>query len=159
MEKETIRIFFILSLSLSFIGGILLLATDFGGYYYYIWGCCYFWVYIGLGSSVIGAILIVLAVNMLFFCTFASLCGMLENEGIKFVDLDQKKLLNIGLICCYIVLTLCILGAIALGVTAAVIEAETTSSWVDVGFYGGLIGSGATAFFIKFYLVKSENNN
>ncbi|MHA1278147.1 MAG: hypothetical protein ACTSRC_12190 [Candidatus Helarchaeota archaeon] len=154
MEKEQIRLFFILALILSGIGGVLLLATDFGGYWYYIWAEATYWVYICMTCGVLTGILIFLAGSMLLFCTFVSIHVLVGLGGNQMSNIDQEKLINLGVIFSYIVGTLCIAGAITLGIVGATIDAETSGSWLSPGFYGGLIGSAATAFFFKFYQSK-----
>jgi hypothetical protein len=156
MEEGQIRVFFILSLILSGLGAGLFLAFDFGGYWYYIWSEATYWVYICLTCNLIVGIIILLAGTMLLFCTFVSIHVLVGLGGTPMTNLDQEKLINMGVIFSYIVGTLCIAGVIALGITAATIEAESAGFWLSTGFYGGMIGSAATAFLFKFYQFKVE---
>ena len=156
MEKQQIMILFITSMITSAAGGILLFVTDFGGYWWYEWMGPTTWVYVCFTCNVIVGIVIFLAASMLLFCTFVSLSVILEQQGTKLSELEQEKLINMGIIFCYIVGTLSIIGAIAIGITGATIEAESSGFWLDAGFYGGIIGSALTALNLKYYQFKLE---
>ncbi len=156
MEEEQIRVFFIISLIMSGVGAALFLIFDFGGYWYYIWSEATYWVYICLTCNLIVGIIIFLAATMLLYCTFVSIHVLVGLKGTPMTNLDQEKLINLGVLFSYIAGTLCIAGVVALGITAATIEAESAGFWLSPGFYGGIIGSAVTAFLFKFYQFKME---
>ncbi len=157
METETKRLFFIFALIASAAGGILLMMFDFGGYYWYSYdGPSYGWVYIEAGASV-GSWFIFFALStLLFFCTFVSINVLLSLDGNELLKIKEEKLLNYGVISSYIIGTICIVGAIALAIVANTEDVAWVEVWLDAGFFGGLIGSGLTAFLFKFYQYKLE---
>ena len=153
MEKETKRLYFIFTLIASLVGGTLLLATDFGGYYWNAYPLeGWVWVY---AEASVGAWFAFFAVAcLLFFCTFVSLNALLSMEGKEFVQIDELKWIKFGTLFSDIVATICVIGAITLGIFAATEDAAWVNFWLDAGFYGGLIGSGLTGFLFKFYQYK-----
>jgi len=157
MEKGTKRLYFIFTLIFSLAGGILLLITDFGGYYWYSYnGPSYGWVYISAGASVGGWFGFFAVASLLFFCSIVSLNVILRLEDIEFMKINEEQLIKWGIIFGYIVGTICILGAIILVIVANTQDVAWVDVWLDVGFFGGLIGSGITVFLFKFYQYKLQ---
>ena len=125
----------------SLIGGILLLATDFGGWYNYnyyagvrSWG----WV----DASVF-------PLNILFIITAFCLCycTIISFMALKNVDKPpKKKTIKLGITLSLTVFILAIIGGIVFILT---IEGPT-DWWLGEAFYGGLIGGLLTAIFLYF---------
>jgi len=135
-------IFFMGALITSAIGGILLLALDFGGWdgsnYYlgvYIWGGIDAW-------NSIFSIPIVISGFLLLYCTGISILVLRFPEKIP-----DKKYVKYGLFASTLVFILSLIGGI---VFAIEMDLEDVWWWFDAGFYGGIIGSLLTA--ILFYL-------
>ena len=155
MEKETKRLYFIFTLIGSLAGGILLMVTDFGGYYWYSYdGPTEGWVWVYAEASVGGWFGFFAVASLLFFCSFVSLNIILSLEGKEMLKLEEEKLINWGTLFCYIVAAICVVGAITLAIFAYTEDVAWVDIWLDAGFYGGLIGSGLTAFLFKFYQYK-----
>ncbi|MHA1885399.1 MAG: hypothetical protein ACXADU_19560 [Promethearchaeota archaeon] len=140
-ENKTLP-YFVGALITSAIGGILLLATDFGGFdgsnYYlgvYLWG--------GIGSfSGLYGIPILITALLLIYCTAISILVLRFPERIP-----DRKFIKFGFFASLGALTLSIINAI---VFAGIATWEDWWWWFDAGFYGGLIGSILTGIF--FYL-------
>lgn len=135
-------IFFMGALITSAIGGILLLALDFGGWngsnYYlgvYIFGGIDAW-------NSIYSIPIVISGFLLLYCMGISILVL------RFPDkIPDKKYVKYGLYMSTLVFVLSLIGGI---VFAVAMELEDVWWWFDAGFYGGIIGGFLTA--ILYYL-------
>ena len=126
-------IFFMGALIFSAIGGILLLAFDFGGWngsnYYlgvYIWGGINAW-------NSIFSIPILISGLMLLYCAAISVLVLWFPDKIP-----DKKMIQFGFYFAAIVVTLSVIGGVIFAVD---MEIEDVWWWFDAGFYGGLIGS------------------
>ena len=131
--------FFVGALITSAIGGILLLALDFGGWngsnYYLgvlIWGGIDSW-------NSIYSIPIAISGFLLLYCMGISILTLRFLEKIP-----DKKYVKYGLYASTLVFILSIIGGI---VFAVEMEIEDVWWWFDAGFYGGIIGSFLTAIF------------
>ncbi len=140
--------FFMGALITSAIGGILLLALDFGGWngsnYYlgvYIWGS------IGAWNGVL-SIPIVISGLLLLYCMGISILVLRFPEKIP-----DKKYIKYGLYASILVFILCLIGGIVFAVELTI---EDAWWWFDAGFYGGIIGSLLTAIFFFFGLKELE---
>jgi hypothetical protein len=135
--------YFIGALIFSLIGGILLLAMDFGGWYtynYYIGLRA--WNYIGLNELPGGLIFIIPAI-FLFYCTWISLKA-LQNTNI----IPNKNSIQLGFFLSLTVFLLALIGAIIFILTLG----DVSDWWFDGAFYGGLIGGLFTSVFFYFVL-------
>jgi hypothetical protein len=136
-------IFFVGSLITSAIGGILLLATDFGTFdgsnYYlgvYIYGGIDAW------TSGLYGVPIILCGSFLLFCTVISFLLLRLPEKIP-----DNNYIRLGFYLSFVVFTISIIGGI---VFAVEMESEDAWWWFEAGFYGGSIGGLLTS--ILFYL-------
>ena len=158
LEKEKKRLYFIFALIFSTAGAILLLITDFAGYYWYsYYGPSEGWVWIYADASVLSFIIFFMAASLLFFCTFVSLSVILRLGGKEIAaPVEEEKLINYGVIACYILGTICIVGALTVAIIAWTEDVAWVDVWLSAGFFGGLIGSGVTAFLFKHYQFRLE---
>ena len=125
--------FFIGALITSAIGGILLLALDFGwwdGSNYYLGVYIYGWI--GAWNGLIG-VPIIISGFLLLYCMAISILVLRFPEKIP-----DKKYVKYGLYASIIVFILCIIGGIIFAV-----EMTIEDAWwgFSAGFYGGIIGS------------------
>lgn len=133
--------YYVGSLIVSLIGGILLLVTDFAGWYthsYYTntWG----WV--GMGEFPFG-ILFILPALFLFYCSYISFMA-LKNS-------DKNPRINsilLGILLSFIVFILALVGGIIFVLTLG----DVDDWWFSEAFYGGLIGGLLTFLFLYFAL-------
>ena len=140
-ENKTLP-FFVGALITSGLGGILLLATNFGGFdgsnYYlgvYVWG--------GIGAfSGIYGLPILLTAMCLIYCLIISILVLRFPEKIP-----SKMFIRGGFFASIAAFVLSIVNGIAFAIVA---ESEGWWWWFDAGFYGGIIGGLLTAIF--FYL-------
>ncbi|MFW9785293.1 MAG: hypothetical protein ACFFFB_23640 [Candidatus Heimdallarchaeota archaeon] len=140
-ENRTLP-YFVGALVTSALGGILVLATDLGGFdgsNYYLG--VYLWGGIGAFSGVYGIPIIITAV-FLIYCAAISILVLRFPEKIP-----DKKFIRFGLYFSLGALILTIINGIIFGVVA---DGEDWWWWLDAGFYGGTIGGLLTAIF--FYL-------
>jgi hypothetical protein len=131
----------------SFLGALLLIFDDFGGWYSSTstgYGSVREWGSIHIGT--VAAIVIVPLVVALFYCAFISLQGLRSNVPIA------KKHVRRGFFVALLVLVVVIVGGLAL--IAATWEAA--ENWLDLGFYGGLFGSLITAIFFAVELRRMD---
>ncbi|MHA2283213.1 MAG: hypothetical protein ACXAC5_20415 [Promethearchaeota archaeon] len=146
MSENRSLTFFVGALIASAAGGILLLATDLGGFngsnYYlgvYIWG--------GVGSFTLGYGLPILATALLLiYCLAISILVLKFPEKIP-----DRKFIKFGFYAALAAFILTIINGI---IFAAVATYEDWWWWFDAGFYGGIIGALLTAVF--FYLGEKE---
>jgi len=142
------------SLIVSVLGGIAVLSGDFGGTFY--GGSVLSWYYIGLYAEtpIVSAIIVFVALS-LFYVTYVSLLGL----NPSFVQSSQSDLLTftpgklkLGLILA--VASLIVVSIAAVVFILSVLTDEPDDWWLDVGFYGGIIGSGLSSLFL--YMVYKE---
>lgn len=147
MSEETqevpISVFYIGLLIVNLIAGILILATDFGGFYYYT-GTLRIWEYVNLLNP-IGAPIIIVVVICFFYSVFFALMKLLKKE-----EYIPKNGFNIGYYLSFAALILVVLGTIAV----VIIGLDATEWWFDAGFYGGIIGG--LLNFILYLLIKKQ---
>ena len=133
------------SILLLLLGAIAMIVADFGGAYwrnYYSGVEGSIWIHAGTAA---GLIIIPVALLMLYM-VYWSFSAMRDNDMITVGRLDRwfKASLAIGIL--YLVL-----GLVWAGYSMA---EEYDDWWLDVGFYGGLIGGfGAAAFF---YMARNQ---
>jgi hypothetical protein len=152
LEKSTnnLPIYFVGALITSAVGGILLLALDFGGWngsnYYlgvYIYGGIDAW-------NSVYSIPIAISGFLLLYCTFISIQVLRSPE--KKQDI---KYLNYAFYATFLVLILSILEGLIFGIT---LELDDAWWWFDAGFYGGIIGSLLTAILLYLGIKNQEPN-
>jgi len=135
--------YFIGALIFSLIGGILLLAMDFAGWYAYnYYAGVRSWGYIGLNELPSGLIFIVPAI-FLFYCTWMSLKA-LQNTN----KLPNKSSIRLGFLLSLVVFLLALIGGIIFLLTLE----DVSDWWFDGAFYGGLFGGLFTSIFMYFIL-------
>jgi predicted RNA-binding Zn-ribbon protein involved in translation (DUF1610 family) len=139
---------YVIPLVFSFLGALLLVFDDFGGWYSstgtgyggYIreWGWINAWGF--------AAVVIIPLAVALFYCSFISLQGLRSSVPIA------KKHVRRGFFVALLVLVVVVVGGLAL--IAATWEAA--ENWLDLGFYGGFFGSLITAIFFGVELRKMD---
>jgi len=135
--------YYVVSLVFSLIGGILLLATDFAGWYAYnYYAGVRIWSYIGFNELPSGLVFLIPAI-FLFYCTFISLKA-LQNTN----RTPNKKSIRIGFFLSFFVFILALIGGIIFILTLE----DVTDWWFDAAFYGGLFGGLLTSVFLYFAL-------
>ncbi|MBY9005370.1 MAG: hypothetical protein KGD63_01295 [Candidatus Lokiarchaeota archaeon] len=127
MEDSEKTTFYGLALIVSLIGAILILVTEFAGYW-----TSGEWGWIGVDSAA-AAILVPLAI-FLFYSTIINLILITKPDRIP-----NKNLIKYAKLLCFVTFLLFLIGGIAY---AIIIELEEVESWwFGAGFYGGIIGS------------------
>ena len=139
--------FFVSRNIIAFIGVILLLLTDFGGYYYRdYYNNVDFWGYIFFGSGFLSSVLILLGVYGLSMPLKDNIkllkMNRLKNEALK----KNVRLSNQG---AKISLGLSVCGALVLFLTSYNID-----WWLDAGFYGSFFASLLVLYFNKQMILK-----
>lgn len=135
--------YFIGALIFSLIGGILLLAMDFAGWYAYnYYAGVRIWSYIGLNELPSGLIFLIPAI-FLFYCTYLSLKALQNTD-----KPPNKKTIRLGFLLSLIVFLLALFGGIIFILTLE----DVTDWWFDGAFYGGLFGGLFTSVFLYFVL-------
>jgi len=144
-EKQEISLmgFFIGSLIINSIAGILILATDFGGFYYES-GSLKIWEYLSLLHPISGPIIAVVAACF-FYSVYFSLMKLLNKE-----DLIPSIGLKLGFYLSIVALTLVGLGTIAV----VAVGVGAYDWWFDAGFYAGIIGGILNLVF--YILIKNQ---
>lgn len=138
---------FIIPLVFSFLGALLLIFGDFGGWYSSTsTGYGYIREWGSISILTFAAVVIVPLVVALFYCAFISLQGLRSSVPIA------KKLVRRGFFVALLVLVVVIVGGLAL--IAATWEAA--ENWLDLGFYGSFIGNLVTAIFFGTELRKMD---
>lgn len=122
----------------SFLGALLLIVDDFGGWYsstYTGGGYLREWGWINIWT--VAAVVIIPLVIALFYCTFISL------QVVRSKFPPSLKHVRRGLFVAILVMVVVLVGG------AAFIAAtwDAAEQWLDLGFYGGFIGSLITAIF------------
>lgn len=129
----------------SIIGGLLMVFSDFSGYYHYdyynkieIWGSIY------LGSGITSSILILIVSFGLFTSAFNAY------QILKEKSVERQRILtleNIAKKHLLISISVTIIGAIIFVVN--ILIDQTQEWWFDAGFYGALIGGILSLVFIR----------
>ena len=136
-EEKNIQIFFVGALITSVIGAAMLFFGDFGGYYensYYY--------YVHPEAQYAGAapfFIILMGIALLVTAVF-SLWGLKDPSAIAE---NQIKLVLI------ISIVVCVISALLAVILSIWFETFATEWWLDVSFYGSLIGGILTALFFK----------
>ena len=135
--------YFIGALIFSLIGGILILVTDFAGWYAYnYYAGLRIWSYVGFNELPSGIIFLIPAI-FLFYCTGISLQALSKTER----TLSKNKI-QLGFILSLIVFLLALIGGIIFILTLE----DVSDWWFDGAFYGGLLGGLFTSIFLYFLL-------
>jgi len=135
--------YYIGALIFSLIGGILLLVTDFAGWYAYnYYAGVRIWSYIGFDELPSGLIFLIPAI-FLFYCSYISLLA-LRNTG----KTPSKNSIRLGTILSLAVFLLALIGGIIFILTLG----DVNDWWFDGAFYGGLLGGLFTSIFLYFVL-------
>jgi len=124
-------------------GGILMLATDFGGTY---WAGYYLrtWEYVNILSFPYN--LAIITVAIFFFYTMAIAILSLKDLS----TLQPKRYFKYGYYTSILNLIIVVVGALALGISGSFAD----DWWFDAAFYGGLICS-ILSFVIYYLLMKN----
>lgn len=136
--------FYIGLLIVNLIAGILILVTDFGGFYYET-GTLRIWEFVNLLNPIAAPFIIIVAICF-FYSVYFSLMKLLNRE-----ENLPKNGFKIGYNLSVVALIIVILGTIAV----VIIGIDAYDWWFDAGFYGGLIG-GILNFLIYFLLKKQQ---
>ena len=145
--SSSVRAVYAIALLTSLVGGLLLLFTDFGGWYYYdYYHGVRTWGNIGPFVSPLAFAAFFLVALGLFYCSFIALWGLRTGEYLS------RRLVLSGLIIAFVVLIIVGIGA---GALFALVDASDI--WLDAGFYGGAIGSLLTVIFFGINLKNSVN--
>ncbi|MBD3212685.1 MAG: hypothetical protein GF311_08750 [Candidatus Lokiarchaeota archaeon] len=142
-EEIPISVFYIGLLIVNLIAGILLLATDFGGFFYDT-GTLNIWDFVNIINP-IGAPIILIVAICFFYSVFFSLMKLFKKE-----DTLPENALNIGYYLSIVALILVLLGTIAV----VIIGLDATDWWFDTGFYAGIIGG--ILNFLLYFLMKRQ---
>ena len=135
--------YYVGSLIVSLIGGILLLFTDFAGWYVYnYYAGVRSWGWVGAGEFPFGVLFLVPAI-FLFYCS-----------GISFLALKNtnkppsKNSIQLGFKLSFVVFILALIGGILFVLTVG----DVNEWWFGEAFYGGLLGGGLTSLFLHLAL-------
>jgi hypothetical protein len=145
IDKSQIQGFLIGQLIITFIGGLLLITSDFAGFYHYDyynkiekWGSVY------LGSGFISSLLIVVTAIGLFLSAWYSFQIMRNDsfttEKILTLEANAEKILLVSM-------SITVAGGLIFA--ASEIISQTQEWWFDAGFYGALVGSMIGMVFAK----------
>ena len=140
--------YYIGALIFSLIGGILLLAMDFAGWYAYnYYAGVRSWGYIGLNELPSGLIFIIPAF-FLFYCTWISLKALQNTNKVP-----NKSSIKLGFLLSLVVFILALIGGIVFILTLE----DVSDWWFDGAFYGGLLGGLFTSIFM-YFILKNMNH-
>ena len=161
-KMDSIKQYLVGLLIVSVIGGFSILLGDFAGWYYYNyysgsilreWG----FIEVNLESilsfnleGILSAIILVFCAFLLFYVSYISYQALTEPQMEGFPEKIQY-----GIYSSIISLAILLAGGI---IFALVLIIEGDSDWwFDIGFYGGIIGSGLTLGLLN--LIKKEISN
>ncbi len=144
MSQSQVSSYFAGSLISSLIGGVLLLATDFGGSYEYAGGARVY-TYVSATETAIGFLVFGLVALGLFYCSYISFLGLQQPE-----NPPSQKMLHWGFLAAGMVFLISMLG----GIIFIASESGADDWWLDTAFYAGALGGLLTALFL--YLVIRE---
>jgi hypothetical protein len=139
--------YYVGSLIVSLIGGILLLVTDFAGWsaYNYYAGI-QSWGWVGFNELPAGLIFLIPAI-FLFYCTWISIQA-LRNPNMA----PSKNSILLGFKLSLVVFIIALIGGIIFVLTVG----DVSDWWFGEAFYGGLLGGGITSLFFH---IASKNIN
>lgn len=130
----------------SVVGAVVTLASDFGGWEYDVlyYDSTYLDRYgaLGLTSGLQGALLTAAIVAPLGYAAYASYRGV--RPGASHPD---RAAIRPAFYAAIAALAVAIVGAVLFAVAMAF--EETEEWWLDAGFYGGVLGGGLTALFLR----------
>ena len=148
-KADSVKQYFVGSLIVSIIGGFTILLGDFAGWDYSNYYLGFFetgWIDVSLENP-LSAILLGTCALLLFYVSYISYQALSNPEQEGLVEKVQ-----IGI---YFSLTsFVVLFAGGLLFALILILEGDTDWWLDLGFYGGVIGSGLTLALL--YLIKKE---
>jgi hypothetical protein len=148
-KLDSIKQYFVGSLIVSIIGGFTILLGDFAGWDYSNYYLGFFETgYIDVSlENPLSAIILGSCALLLFFVSYTSFQALSDpqQEG-----LAEK--VQLGIYTSVTSLTVLLIGGL-LFATILILEGDT-DWWLDLGFYGGVIGSGLTLALL--YLIKKE---
>ena len=135
--------FFIGSLITSVVGSIMLLADDFGGWYYQIsYGGTQVDRYGSVGLwSVYFPVILVLA-GVLLYGTYVSYLGLRPGSPAPSRNIVRRAYL--GAVGVFVVMIMA-----ALAFNLIMVAQDLEDWWLDAGFYGGIIGAGLSALLLR----------
>ncbi|MBN1214346.1 MAG: hypothetical protein JXA99_02780 [Candidatus Lokiarchaeota archaeon] len=141
MEQSQKVVYYGLALITSLIGAVLILVTEFSGYWTSI-----ITAWIGVDSA--AAVILVPLALFLFYSVVINLLLIANPDKIQ-----NKNLIVLAKFLCLITFILCIIGGI---VFIAIVEIDGVSGWwFGAGFYGGVIG-GILSFIFMYLAEKVE---
>ena len=146
---EIVKFSLILGFLFSLVAAILLLVTEFGGWYgYYAWygGSYEEWGSIHVGVEIFGPIIILIAFLYLL-SALVSIMGVLKPDKIT------KGIVTLAPLLSLIAFILVLVGGLAF---AIVMSGTDNWWWFGAGFYGGAIGGLLSTIFLIFARLKYE---
>ena len=145
MSNNQNQSYYIGAFIFSLIGGVLLLAMDFAGWYAYnYYAGVRIWRYIGFNELPSGLLFLIPAI-FLFYCTWISF------QALKNPDKPpSKNSLRQGFLLSLVVFLLALIG----GITFILTLGDVSDWWFDGAFYGGLLGGLLTSVFL-YYAMKN----
>ena len=147
--EQSSQAFYVGALITSVVGAVLLLATDFGWWYYYDYYAGYEeWGYVTLTSENApwSAVLLGHLALGLLFCAYVAFRGMRDPASIS--RTLSRAFFGVAL---YVTIFMIISGIIF-----AIAVSDNTDWGFDAGFYGGLLGGGLTAVLAKMASRRSQ---
>ncbi len=133
----------------SLIGGILLMVLDFGWWYNYGPPEIYGWIgFQGFEDGNFTGIIFVFVAFLLLYTTAISILALVKPDQFE----PTRTTLQIGLLAAIAVFIIVLIGGIVFEINFLI---EDVTNWgLAGGFYGGIIASPATAFFLYMCLRK-----
>ena len=148
-KEDSIKQYFVGSLIVSIIGGFTILLGDFAGWDYSNYYIGFFetgWIDVSLENP-LSAILLGTCALLLFYVSYISYQALSNPEQEGLVEKVQ-----IGIYTSLTSLVVLLAGGLLFALIL-MLEGDT-DWWLDLGFYGGVIGSGLTLALL--YLIKKE---
>jgi hypothetical protein len=136
----------------SLVAFILLVATDFGGWWEGGTDDYYFWI----GGQYIGWTIIFLILLMLMFLALMAISVVLAIDGITGKLGKLAKML--GFVGIFLAGGAFLFTGITVGMFAIYVGGVAESWWLDAGFYGSLVGSLLVAIFLILNRVLEATN-
>jgi len=142
MVEMDIKIYFLGAFIISVIGGILMLTTEFGGWYgvtYLGYGSyLYEWGSISAFSGPGGALLILMAI-FLFYCSVISVLGLIDPDKIP-----NKLFILVGVFLSILVFIITLIS----GAIFVIAVWDAAEWWFGAAFYAGIISGILTPIFL-----------
>ena len=148
-KLESVKQYFVGSLIVSVIGGFTILLGDFAGWDYSNYYLGFFEVgYIDVSpENPLSAIILGFCAFLLFYVSYISFQALSDPQQEGLVDK-----VRFGMVASIISLAVLIAGGLLFALIL-IIEGDT-DWWLDLGFFGGVIGSALTLGLL--YLIKNE---